>query len=155
MAAVARASFNCYVSWEAYNIGLLTFDSSTFNGTDVFAVSPLDTSFQGTYDDLSNLFAGYTATRGRTTNLDQITAGSCNVDIRDPNGIYNPENDASPLYGILEDRLHPIKITATFEGATTTRFYGFVRRFHWEPQGRRGITQLECVDLFYWLVGTN
>lgn len=152
---VARASFNCYISWAAYNIGLLTFDSSLFDGTDVFAVSPFDATFQGDHDDLSAIFDGYTITRGRTTNLDQVEAGSTNVDIRDPNGIYNPENTSSPLYGTLEDRLHPIKLTATYEDATTTRFYGWVRRFHWEPQGRRGITRLECVDLFYWLARAN
>lgn len=155
MAAVARASYNCYVSWAAYNIGLLTFDQSVFDGTDVFAVSPLDATFQGPYDDLSSLFAGYTVTRGRTTNLDQVAEGTNYFDVRDPDGLYNPENPASPLYGTLEDRLHPVKITATFEGATTTRFYGWVRRFHWEPQGRRGITRMECVDLFYWIVRAN
>lgn len=152
---VARASFNCYVGWSAYNIGLLTFDSSRFDGTDVFAVSPIDSTFSGPYDDLSAIFDGYTVTRGRTTNLDQIAAGTCNIDVRDPNGLFNPENPGSPLYGQLEDRLHPVKLTATRDGATTTRFYGWVSRFHWEPQGRRGVTRLECVDLFYWLARTK
>jgi hypothetical protein len=155
MAAVARASFNCFVSWAAYNIGLLSFDHSTFGGTDVFAVSPLDATFQGPYDDLSKLFHGYVITRGRSSNLDQVNAGALNVDIRDPTGLYNPDNPTGPLYGTLEDRLHPIKLTASYLGVTYGRFYGWVRRFHWEPQGRRGITQLECVDLFYWLDRAN
>src|SRR5437016_9899 len=72
---VARASFGCWVSWSAYNIGLLTFDSSLFDGSDVFAVSPTDATFEGIYDDLSAIFDGYTASRGRTSNLDQVAAG--------------------------------------------------------------------------------
>lgn len=155
MAAVARAVTNGWVSWGAYNVGLLSFDHSLFDGTDVFGVSPLDASFGGTYDDVSSKLAQIQVSRGRSNNLDVVLAGTANVDLRDPTGIFNPDNAASPLYGQLEDRLHPIKLVDTFAGVTYGLFYGWVRRFHWEPQGRRGITRLECVDLFYWLNRAN
>lgn len=151
MAAVARASYNCYVSWLAYNLGLFTIGTSTLSGTDVFGTSPLDSTFNGTYDNVSTRLADATVSRGRDNNLDVLLAGNANIDLRDPTGIYNPENTAGPLYGQLEDRLHPVKLTATYAGTTYGLFYGWVRKFHWQPQGRRGITQLECVDLFYWL----
>lgn len=148
---VSRASYNGWVSWGAYNVGLLTFDRSTFSGTDVFGVSPLDATFGGTYDDVSTRLDQIEVTRGRSNNLDTMLAGSANVDLRDPTGIFNPANAAGPLYGQLEDRLHPIKLVGTFLGVQYGLFYGWVRRFNWQPSGRRGITRLECVDLFYWL----
>lgn len=155
MAAVARAVTNGWVSWGAYNVGLLSFDNSLFGGTDVFGVSPLDASFGGTYDDVSSKIAGANITRGRSNNLDVVLAGGCSLDLRDPTGLFNPDNAASPLYGQLEDRLHPVKLVDTYAGTTYGLFYGWVRRFHWEPQGRRGISRLECVDLFYWLDRAN
>jgi hypothetical protein len=152
MAAVARASYNAYVSWSAYNVGLLSFDHSLFDGTDVFGVSPLDASFGGTYDDVSKILDTATVTRGRSNKLDTMLAGSASVDLRDPAGLFNPENASGPLYGQLEDRLHPVKLTATQAGVGTFGlFYGWVNDFAWQPSGRRGITRLNCVDLFYWL----
>ena len=151
MAAVARAVTQGWVSWGAYNLGLLSFDHSVFGGTDVFGVSPLDISFTGPYDDVSSKISQIQVARGRSNNLDVVLAGTASVDIRDPTGTFNPDNTSSPLYGQLEDRLHPVKLIDTFAATTYGLFYGWVRRFHWEPQGRRGITRLECVDLFYWL----
>lgn len=148
---VARARYQGWVSWGAYNVGLLSFDASLFSGADVFGASPLDTSFGGTYDDVSAKLRDIQIARGRNNNLDTVLAGTCTVDLRDPTGTFNPANTAGPLYGQLEDRLQPIKIVGTYAGTTYGRFYGWIRRFHWEPQGRKGITRLECVDLFYWL----
>lgn len=147
MASVARAVYGCFVSWSAVNTGLLTFDASLFNGTDVFGVSPLDATFTGLYDDISADVERATIGRGRTTNLETMLAGEASIDIRDPSGIFNPGNEAGPLFGELEDRLHPVMIV----GDDEPLFYGWIRRFVWEPQGRRGMTQAECVDLFYWL----
>lgn len=152
---VARATYNAWVSWTAYNVGLLSFDSSTFDGGDVFGTSPLDVAFGGTYDDVSAKLDRIDVTRGRSNNLDVILAGNSDVDVRDPTGLFNPNNATGPLYGQLEDRLHPIKLTATYAGITYGLFYGWVRRFGWQPSGRRGITRLECVDLFYWLERAN
>lgn len=151
MAQVARARYQCWISWQAYNLGLLTFNSSLFDGTDVFAVSPLDANFQGTYDDVSARMRRASWSRGRSNNRDTVLAGEAILDLRDPTGIFNPDNPASPLYGQLEDRLHPVKLVGTFAGVTYPLFYGWTRRFKWEPQGRRGVTRVECVDLFYWL----
>lgn len=151
MAQVARARYRLWISWQAYNLGLLTFDSSLFDGTDVFAVSPLDASFGGTYDDVSARLRRATWSRGRNNNRDTMLAGNATLDLRDPAGIFNPDNPAGPLYGQLEDRLHPVKLVAERGGITYPQFYGWTRRFAWEPEGRRGVTRVECVDLFYWL----
>ena len=148
---VARDAVNCWVSWMAWNVGLLSFDLSLFSGADVFGVSPLDASFGGTYDDVSARLDRVTITRGRNDNLTTMLAGEASVDLRDPDGIFNPDNASGPLYGQLEDRLHPVKLVSTYGGIKYPRFYGWVDQFTWQPDGRRGITQLHCVDLFYWL----
>lgn len=151
MAQVAQARYQLWISWQAYNLGLLTFDESLFDSADVFAVSPLDASFGGAYDDVSGRLRRATWSRGRNNNLDTMLAGAASFELRDPLGIFNPDNPAGPLYGQLEDRLHPVKLVATLAGVTYPLFYGWTRRFAWEPEGRRGVTLIECVDLLYWL----
>lgn len=153
---VARGVYRLQIAWDAYSFGLLSFDHSTFGGSDVFGITPLDITFGGTYDDVSPRLKRATARRGRDNNLDVMLAGEATFDLRDPDGIFNPENVSGPLYGILESRLHPVRwegraVGGSFKGL----FTGWVRRFTWEPHGRRGITQVECVDAFYWLEGVN
>lgn len=151
MAQVALARYQCWISWQAYNLGLLTFDNSLFDSTDAFAVSPLDATFDGPHDDVSNRLRRASWSRGRNSNLDRMVAGQAAIELRDPLGIFNPDNPAGPLYGQLEDRLHPVKMVATFGGTVYPCFYMWTRRFVWEPSGRKGITRVECVDLHYWL----
>lgn len=160
MTSVARARYRLQIAWNAYNAGLLSFDRSTFDGTDVFGVSPMDVSFGGTYDDVSSRLDRASWGRGRDDNLALMLAGEATFDLRDPGymsggvwkqGLYNPENPDSPLFAQLADRLHPVRFEGIFGGVTYGLFAGWGRRFVWEPHGRRGTVQVECVDLFYWL----
>ena len=151
MPSVVRDTINAWVSWNSWNLGLLSFDHSLFDGADVFGVSPLDATFDGTYDDVSARLDRVTVSRGRNDNLTTMLSGEVTADLRDPTGLFNPDNASGPLYGQLEDRLHPFKLVSTYNGVKYPRFYGWVDQFTWQPQGRRGITQLHCVDLFYWL----
>lgn len=155
MAAVARASYNLKVAWSAYNIGILTFDESTFDSADTFGVSPFDVSFGGPYDDVSALFAGGTWTRGSDDNMKRLLAGSATFLLRDPSDRFNPANDSSPLYGQIESRLHPCQLTGTYAGTTYPLFYGWVRGDQAQPGNRRSYATLTCVDLFYWLDRAN
>jgi hypothetical protein len=148
---IARATHRLQIGWGSYNAGLISFDHSTFGGTDVFGISPLDSTFGGTYDDVSSRLATGRFSRGRDNNLDVMLAGEATIDLRDPLGIFNPNNVTGPLYGQLEDRLHPVKWEATTASGRRGLFAGWTRRFRWEPGGRKGITRVECVDAFYWL----
>lgn len=152
---VARASYTLEASWNAYNVGIFTFDTSTFDGIDTFGVSPFDTHFTGPNDDISSLFDQAHVFRGRGTGRDIVRAGSCTITLRDPDGLCNPENPSSPLYGELEDRLHPIRLRGKYAGTSYGIFYGWIRRSIWQPQRRRGTSELECVDLFWWLDRAN
>jgi hypothetical protein len=152
MASVARASYRCFVSWVAYNLGAFTIGFSQIGGTDLLGTSPADLSFTGPYDDVSPKLSRVTFNRGRDDGLSIVGAGEATVDLRDPDGRFNPSNPASPLAGVLDDRLHPIMLQGVIGSPLTVAFplfYGWVRRLVWEPQGRKGTAQLECVDLFY------
>lgn len=111
MGSTAKPVLSCEVAWSSYPRGVQVFDVSTFDGADTFGVSPFDTSFDGTYDDLSSLLASFDFTRGGDGATEQA-AGTGQVVVRDPLSRLNASNPASPLYGILEDRLHPLRIRA-------------------------------------------
>jgi hypothetical protein len=155
-----RATYNGWVSWRHLQLLPTTSASSAsttrlFDGTDVFGVSPSTPPSAA-----PTTTSAQRSPAGRSNEAAPTTSTPCSPAKRDhrhprPDGLFNPDNATSPLYGQLEDRLHPVKLTATYNGVTYGRFYGWVRRFHWEPQGRRGITRLECVDLFYWLDRAN
>lgn len=153
MAETAGGAYAVYVAWQAYNVGTLTFDFSTFDGPDRFGVSIADASFDGPYDDVSARADRMLIQGGRSNTFEVMQGGTATVDLRDPDGLYNPNNPSSPLHDLLGDRLHPVQIIGgqTPSDSGHYLFYGWVRRLEWEPQGRRGITQLECVDFFYML----
>ena len=155
VSAVARASYTLEVAWQAYNTGIFTFDYSTFDGADTLGVSPFDTTFTGPNDDLSTIFDGASVSRGRSNTRDTVLAGSSSIDVRDRAGLLNPENTGSPIYSVLQDRLHPVRLRGTVGGVTYGIYYGWIRRSVWQPGGRKGTAQLECVDLFWWLERAN
>lgn len=150
MASVARATYKLQVAWSAYNLGAFSFDFSTFDGTDTLGVSPLDQSFGGPYDDVSQWFRGGTWKRGSDDNLKTLLPGAATFELRDPDNRFNPNNPSSPLYGQIESRLHPCQLTGTLAGVTYPLFYGWVRGDQAKPGNRRSFATLTCVDLFYW-----
>lgn len=149
--SVERASYILEVAWNAYSVGIFTFDTSLFDGPDTLGVSPFDIRFTGPNDDLSTIFDGAHVNRGRSNTRDSVLAGAATINLRDRAGLLNPENAASPVYAQLEDRLHPVRLKGTFGGVNYGIFYGWIRSSVWEPNGRKGTARLECVDLFWWL----
>jgi hypothetical protein len=136
------------VAWGSYPLGEFVLDVSAIGGSDTLGVSPYDTTFGGPYDQLK--LKSFRITQGKSAKLAQMEAGGATLDVRDPDGLLNPENPLSPLATQLDDRLHPVRVTGIYNVAYPL-FYGWVRSVQWEPSGRRGISQLECVDLFYLL----
>lgn len=164
MTAVARAGVRAYVEWGETATGILSIaedDADTAAGTiavndadvaaGVISAGDWPATFGGPYDDVSSRLRRVTVTRGRNDRLDEILGGSGTIDLRDPTGIFNPSNPSSPLAGEIEERLHPAIVTWVYLGVELPWFAGWVRHVGWEPQGRKGIAQLELVDLFYWL----
>lgn len=154
MASVYRSPYRVEVSWTSATLGLFTIGTSLIGSTDTLGSAPYLEFFGGEYDDVSDDVARATFSRGRGDTLTEMDAGEASVFLRDPTGFYSPQNPASPLATTIDDRLHPARISAKTPPPLpyfTPLFYGYVKRIVWEPQGKRGVTQLELVDFFYWL----
>jgi hypothetical protein len=131
--------------------GLFRLGVSQIGGADTLGVTPFDDRFPNTYDNVDRVRAIHIE-RGRSSTMEAMQAGSATVLVHDPHGWYNPANTASPLYGLLEERLHPARIRATLGGQTYTVFFGFVRSIRLDVRPRhRTMVAFELVDLFYWL----
>ena len=88
-------------------------------------------------------------TRGRNLMRDTYEAGTCTVRVLDPNSYFNPQNTASPYYGLLSP-LRKLRVSATvgsvgyflFSGYTTDYLYTY-------PQGQEtGYVDIVCSDAF-------
>lgn len=168
MTSVARADIEPLVEWGAFPGGTLAIASSDADvAAGTFAASDADTAagtmlaldavatFAGTYDNLAARFVSATIRAGRDDLLSTMQGRTMTLTVRDADGLFNQANPASPLYGTIDDRMHPVSLRLRAGGVWRPRFYGLTRRVAWQPRGRRGETVIECVDLFYWLQRSN
>lgn len=88
-------------------------------GTDVLADST------GIIVDVSNQVDSIQTTRGRNAQADQFQTGQLTLRIVDQNGYFNPQNTASPYYGLLNP-MRKVQITATWNSITYSIFSGFI-----------------------------
>lgn len=164
MTSVARADIEALVEWGAFPTGALAIaadDADTFAGTIAAddtdtAAGTLETSdylatFAGPYDNLAARFVSARIRAGRDDLLATMQGRTMTLTVRDADGLFNQANPASPLYGSIDDRMHPVSLRLRTGGVWRARFYGLTRRVTWQPRGRKGETVIECVDLFYWL----
>lgn len=94
----------------------------------------------------------FTITRGRSSDLSTIQAGTCVLKLFDSTAKYNPLNTGSALYGSLNP-MRPIRIKATHPITSTqyTIFYGFILTIEFNGDPDALTTTIECIDLFEWL----
>jgi hypothetical protein len=91
----------------------------------------------------SALIIDYTASttnvairRGRNLLQDTYDAGQATVRILDPNGDFNPQNTASPIYGYLQPA-RKLRISATYAGTEYYLFSGYTADYRYTyPQGQ-------------------
>lgn len=153
--AIAFPSWTVEVSWSAAARGVFVIGTSELDSVDTLAVSAFDDAFGGDYDNVTAATTEMQVEHGRSDDLQNVNGGTANVTLRDPTALFSPENQSSPLYADLSERLHPIRILSHLGGNSDCQFYGWVRRLVWRPKGRSGVTTLECVDLLYWLERTS
>jgi hypothetical protein len=75
--------------------------------------------------DVSNQIDSIQTSRGRNAQADQFQTGQLSLRIVDQNGDFNPQNTASPYYGLLNP-MRKVQITATYSGVTYPIFSGFI-----------------------------
>jgi hypothetical protein len=78
--------------------------------------------------DVSNVVDGITTTRGRNAQADTFQTGTLTLRIIDQNGDFNPQNPASPYYGLLTP-MRKVQITATYGGTEYPMFSGFITSY--------------------------
>ena len=87
--------------------------------------------------------------RGRDLFTDIYNGGMATVKILDPNGDFNPQNTASPLFGYVKP-LRKIQITATYSGTTYYLFSGYTSEYRYTyPTGQEiGYVTVYSFDAF-------
>ena len=78
--------------------------------------------------DVSNQVDSISTIRGRNAQADLFQTGSLALRIVDQNGDFNPQNPASPYYGLLTP-MRKVQITATYGGTEYPIFSGFITSY--------------------------
>lgn len=93
--------------------------------------------------------------RGRDDALLGMSAGTATIVLHDPDGLYNPENAASPLFGELLP-MRSVRIAADNDGTgAVPLFGGFIRSIDHDPRVGARETVIECIDMFVGLDQTK
>jgi hypothetical protein len=79
--------------------------------------------------DVSNQLDSITTQRGRNVQADQFQTGTMSMRIVDQNGDFNPQNTASPYYGLLSP-MRKVQISATYLGVSYSLFSGFITGYN-------------------------
>lgn len=87
--------------------------------------------------------------RGRNLLQDTYEAGQATVKILDPNGDFNPQNTASPIYGYLQPA-RKIRISAAYNGVSYYLFSGYTADYRYSyPEGQQtGYVTITSFDAF-------
>lgn len=137
------AAYTVEIAFSDALTGIFTLDISSLDGPDL-----LGTPFGGaTFADVTAEVEAVSIARGRPDDLSPMDAGTCTVTLLDKDGKYNPLNTTSPLYGQIKP-LRPLRIRATYQGATHGLFYGFLRSSTSSSDLGRQEAELHFVDLF-------
>jgi hypothetical protein len=78
--------------------------------------------------DVSDVVDGITTMRGRNAQADIFQTGTLTLRIVDQNGDFNPQNPASPYYGLLTP-MRKVAITATYNSIEYPIFSGFITSY--------------------------
>jgi hypothetical protein len=99
--------------------------------------------------DVSAQTTNISTRRGRNLLQDKYESGSATIRIVDPNGDFNPQNTASPYFGLLQP-LRKIQASAIYSGVTYGLFGGYITEFRYTyPTGQEtGYCTFICNDAF-------
>lgn len=128
-----------------------SFGQAMIIGSGVLGVNVLADAATVTAD-VSDTVQAVNITRGRNALSDVFQTGTCSVVIADQEGAFNPENTASPYYGLIQP-LRKITITATdpATGVVYPMFAGYTTGFNYVQSRDVGVvstTTITAVDGF-------
>ena len=128
-----------------------SFGQAMIIGSGVLGVNVLADAATVTAD-VSDTVQAVNISRGRNALSDVFQTGTCSVVIADQEGAFNPENTASPYYGLIQP-LRKITITATdpATGIVWAMFAGYTTGFNYQQSRDVGVvstTTITAVDGF-------
>jgi hypothetical protein len=133
------------VAWSAALTGVFRTDISLTDGDDVTPGTFGNNAFDDILDPQSIAIE-----RGRSTPFSGIEQGTCRLVCSDPDGIYDPTNEDSPLYGLIDD-MRPMRVPMDHDGGTDWLFYGFTTSVQHFPEFEERVSIIEGVDFTEWL----
>jgi hypothetical protein len=106
--------------------------------------------------DVSTSTLNISTRRGRNILQDNYESGQATIRIVDPNGDFNPQNTASPYYGLLQP-LRKIQASAIYGGTTYGLFGGYITEYRYTyPTGQEtGYCTFICYDAFRLMYNSN
>jgi len=106
----------------------------------------------GTASQVVDLTASTTAInirRGRDLTQDRFNPGLCSIRVLDPNGDWNPQNPASPYFGLLQP-LRKLVIVGEYLGVDYPLFAGYTTAYNYTyPKNEDiGFIDIQATDAF-------
>ena len=101
-----------------------SFPQAFIIGSGIFGTNVLADS-TAVIVDVSKQIDKIDTLRGRNAQADQFQTGQLTLRIVDQNGDFNPQNTASPYYGLLSP-MRKVQISATWNSVTYPIFAGFI-----------------------------
>ena len=110
-----------------------------------FTYDPVDTS--PTWTNVSQYVREGTLQRGRSSELDQFTAGSCEIVLDNRDRRFDPLNTSSPYSPYVLPRCQ-VRVTATYASIDYPMFRGFVAAWPQDrdQSNRDAVARMQCVD---------
>ena len=106
--------------------------------------------------DVSAQTTNISTRRGRNLLQDNYESGQATIRVVDPDGDWNPQNTASPYYGLLQP-LRKIQASAIYAGNTYGLFGGYITEYRYTyPTGQEvGYVTFICYDAFRLMYNSN
>ena len=99
--------------------------------------------------DLTSQTTAINIRRGRDLTQDRFNPGLCTVRVLDPNGDWNPQNPASPYFGLLQP-LRKLVIVGEYLGVDYPLFAGYTTAYNYTyPKNEDiGFIDIQATDAF-------
>lgn len=107
------------------------------------------------FEDISDWLISGSVRRGRSEELDEFQAGTCELVLDNDDRTFDPNNEDGPFYGYILP-MRRVQLTAAFDGESYPLFYGYADRWTQNREGpHRGTTTLAATDGFKLLARAN
>jgi hypothetical protein len=148
------SGYTVEIDWRQEGDGIFTIGTSRIGGGDVLEGLLLG-SFSDADDDLSTLVESISIKRGRNSRDGLFDVGTCTVSCVDLDGILNPDNQDSPIAGVMRP-MRPMRVRWwDSTGQQYPLFYGYVTRVEHDPAKGSQRSTIEAKDGLDILTGDN